>query len=158
MFPGLPGDPPLPETGFFLSLVFASAFAPFYVAGAAKPSIKLRRAATRAIAVFAVLAATCAVPIGARNVGRWADLKAELRQYGQVATEYEKEFGRITTRADAERFYQQHPPKSFSFGDAGPRVEIVYLWWHNPGRPGIVFGTGGTAAFHVPTMLCVYSD
>ena len=158
MFPGLPGDPPIPETGIFLSFLGASISLVLYLGGIVGRSATVRRLGLRALLFFVCFAGTCAVPIGARNFGRWSDLKIELRKYGELASEYEQEFGRITNDVEAERFYHQHPPRWFSFGSGRPRAKIVYLWWHEPGRPGIVFGRGGTAAFHLPTMLCVYSD
>ncbi len=158
MFPDLPGDPPLPETGVAICLFGLLILAAAFLLGGVRGSPALRKLALRSILVVASLAGALAVPIGARNFGRWNDLRGALREYGDAAASYERQFGTISSEAEAERFYELHPAPRFSFGEARPDVEIVYLWWHTPARPGIVFGRGGTAAFHLPTMVCVYSD
>jgi hypothetical protein len=158
MFPDLPGDPPLPETGVVFCLVGLLVLATGLLFRAVRGEPFQRKRFLRAVLVLSSLAVGFAVPIAARNFGRWSDLRAELRGYGEAAASYEREFGRISSDAEAERFHAAHPTPRFSFGEGRPSVEIVYLWWHTPPRPGIIFGRGGTAAFHLRTMICVYSD
>lgn len=111
------------------------------------------------VIVASLLILVSSWPIVARNFGRWDLLRQRLRDYSAVAAAYEQAHGRIRSNEDAKRFYELHPVADF---DLGPRdddyVNIVYLWWLQPGRAGIQWGRGGTAAFDLTTMFCVYSD
>ena len=65
--------------------------------------------------------------------------------------------GQQCSEAKARALYEQNS-RTFKFGKDGPEVHLVYLWWHQPRRVGIVWGSGGTAAFNLHNMLCEYSD
>jgi hypothetical protein len=156
MFPGLPGDPPFPETTFVLAthvFIASTLWAVWWL---------MRRRASRKLFVLPAsalsLALLCSVMIAFRNVGRWADLKRALIAFDAARGDFSATHGPIEDAATAEAFYRAYRPPTFSFSPNGPEVELVVLYWLDPPRVGIVWGHGGTAAFDLSTMICVYSD
>jgi hypothetical protein len=95
--------------------------------------------------------------IAARHEGRWADLKQELRDYAREIRAYEAAHGIVDTKWKAHEMRRTLGWRAFMFAD-GPEVFLEYLWWHRPGRVGIVWGRGRTAVFDPDTMWCVYTD
>jgi hypothetical protein len=95
--------------------------------------------------------------IGSRHFGRWAALRNELTAFSSAADGYIREHGAIDSEQKA-RLFRTLNRKSFSFGADEPSVDLVYLWWLSTPQVGIQWGTGGTAAFNLTTMICVYSD
>ena len=95
--------------------------------------------------------------ISSRNIGRWGELKQELISYSKDARSYIETYGEIDSDAKLYKFEDMHPVHAFTFED-GTKVYLVYLWWLEPSKVGIKWDGGGTAAFHLPTMFCVYSD
>jgi hypothetical protein len=154
MFPGLPGDPPWPETIGAIAAVALLAGSTTAVLQQFRGQSS-RRAWLFLTFAFVVLVGAAAT-VASRNVGRWGDLKRELSAYAIVVSQYEQEHGVIRSEAAAEEFYKRNP-RTFSF-DRDREVQLAYFWWHDPARVGITWGRGGAAVFDLNTMLCIYSD
>jgi hypothetical protein len=95
--------------------------------------------------------------MAARNFGQWGELKNELISYELAVRRYEAVRGHVDTDDEAKALRKQLGRRSYAFSP-GCEVDIEYLWWHDPGRVGIVWGKGGTAVFDLRTMIHVYGD
>lgn len=164
MFPGLPGDPPGPETIGMLTL---PALAVCLVVACVRWS-SVRRARRpgpdpmlRFLAAFSMILVAALIAAGwairARNYGRWGDLKRELIALTAAVRTYEAVHGTIDTEAEVDQFYRADPARhvrTFSFTANGPEVAIVYRWWARPPRVMIIWGRGSSAGFDLATMIC----
>lgn len=168
MFPGLPGDPPGPET---LGWIALHALAVCLVVACVRWSLLLRARKPgpdwilRFLVSFSLVLGATLIPVGlairARNYGRWGDLKSELIAFTAAVRAYETVHGTIDTKAEVDQFYRAEPARqerTFSFTANGPEVEIVYRWWAHPPRVMIIWGRGSSAGFDLDTMICEAYD
>jgi hypothetical protein len=123
VFPGLPGDRPLPELLGVLAVLVLLVSA---ILSLSRVRTALR-ASFCALGVLLLVVAT----ISARNIGEWGWLKHELNAYDAYVREYEALDGVIDSQQKARALYHRDE-RTFTFGDQEPKVEFVYLWWHNP--------------------------
>lgn len=170
MCPGLPGDPSGPETLAFFSAFWLLIWLTLAVAAVLYARWRPhRRSANRTLlrvslvgaGVSFALIACCGLNILARNYGRWADLKRELRVFTEDLREYEAAHGRVTDEsfvAFREAELARGRAMTFSFAADGPEVEFKFRLWTIPPRVLISWGRGRNAGFDLDTMICDYSD
>jgi len=168
MCPGLPGDPPGPETLAFLTLCWFV----LWLAVVLGCVLHARRQGTAVRGVGRTMLRTALIGAGlslavfvcaglnivARNYGRWADLKHALTVFSEDARVYEGEHGPLDSEQAVGAFYEVERRKgrvlTFQFSPHGPEVDIVYRWWAVPPRPMIIWARGRSAGFDLDTMIC----
>jgi hypothetical protein len=168
MCPGLPGDPSGPETLAFITsiwlLVWLTVALVSALYGRWRPHRRpatLIRVSLIAAGLSSALIACFGLNILARNHGRWADLKRELRVLTDDLRDYEAAHGRVTDESFAvfrEAEIAKGRVMTFSFAADGPEVEFKFRLWTVPPRVLISWGGGRNAGFDLDTMVCDYSD